>query len=93
MNRADQIRTILRRYGLRSHYIASQASIRPAGDGKHYTRQAMYALWADGEQITQPDSHRETQRRRESLIVHDLLAMIDQFPADPAQTPPQADGQ
>ena len=67
---ASEIREILGRYGVRTHWKASQES-----------RSRKYAIWAKGpqrsEQVTEPTSHGEAHEQLSNLIVADLLEIID----------------
>lgn len=70
-----EIRAILRRYGVRSHYLATKAAIRPAGDGKHYIANNQYAVWRDGRQVTEPAIHKVAKEDMENLIIADIKAL------------------
>lgn len=70
MTIAEQIRAVLRRYSVYTHYRGTQAA-----------RKVRYAVWCDGKQIGEPLGHAEAQARREDLIVADLTALIEGNPA------------
>lgn len=60
-----QIRAILRRYKVLSHWRSARDAGKPS-----------YAIWADGKQIGEPMKHREAQELRETMIANDISALI-----------------
>jgi hypothetical protein len=60
-----QIRAILRRYSVLSHWRSARDAGKPS-----------YAIWADGKQIGEPMKHREAQDMRETMIANDIAALI-----------------
>ncbi len=61
-----EIRAILRRYTVRGHYKATTAE-----------KKTRYALFADGKQHGEPDDHAAIQHRRETLIVGEIVDLVD----------------
>ena len=60
-----EIRAILARYGVRSHWKASTEA-----------KATRYALFRDGKQISAPGGHRELQQRCVDMIVADILELM-----------------
>lgn len=60
-----QIRAILRRYKVLSHWRSARDAGKPS-----------YGLWADGKQLGEPMKRREAQEMRETMIATDIAALI-----------------
>lgn len=71
-----RIREVLGRYNVRNHYAASAEASRELGRCT-----ARYAVFADGNQVTEPVSHAEAQRAARDCAVRDLLALVEAVPA------------
>lgn len=70
---AQQIRDVLRRYSVRNHYLSSQD--RDFHEPQ-LGRRVRYAVWADGNRVSEPSSHLDAQKAREDLIIRDLRKLM-----------------
>lgn len=62
----EAIHKILTKYQVRNHYKASAAG-----------KKTVYAVWAEGLQVTKPESHGDAQRAMRELIVEDIMKLSE----------------
>lgn len=62
----EAVLAAMHRYSVRKHYRASTTG-----------RRTLYAVFADGEQLTEPADHCEAQEARELLIAQDIVDMAE----------------
>lgn len=65
MTLESDLRAILRRYGVRSHYRARTEAGAP-----------QYALFRDGKQVGEPATHSEVRAQQEAAIIADIIEII-----------------
>lgn len=77
-DRRWQVEQVLRRFNVRQHTEATSAARQAARvENGFYTATLLYAVWADGEQVSEPAPHAQAKRDAERLMTDAVMAIFE----------------